>query len=97
LNNLAGRNKIDMSETEKGTPRTPREAAQQLTIDEVLSLLTQLLGEVSVRGHRVRTMNHNGALIIQVASVQREVGESGAVRLVPAAAQPAPETAPVAP
>jgi hypothetical protein len=82
-----------MSETETSTPRTPREAAQQLTIDEVLSLLTQLLGEVSTRGHRVRTMNHNGALIIQVAGVRREVGETGAVRLAPAP-QPEPVTTP---
>ena len=83
-----------MSETETNTP-PEKPSATSLTPDELLSLIQQLLGELSAAGHRSRTVNHGDTLVIQIASAGRSVDAEGRVRLATVAPKPEPKPEPV--
>jgi hypothetical protein len=75
-----------MSETEPNTPTTERvlSSNSQLSADDILSLFTQLLGELAERGCASRSASMNGSTIIQIHGVMRHVGDDGLVRFVTA-------------
>jgi hypothetical protein len=91
-----------MSETEPNTPTTERvlSSNSQLSADDILSLFTQLLGELAERGCASRSASMNGSTIIQIHGVVRHVGDDGLVRFVTApmvaAAAPAEQPVPAA-